>query len=470
MSSLFCGAGISYPAGLPGFGGLVKAIYRELGVSPNTIQQTAIKRGQFDTAIGLLEADIVGGREAVRGAISRILIPTVTGPMATATHDALLTLARNRDGRMRLITTNFDRLFEEVIASKRLDVERFKAPLLPVPKNRWDGLVYLHGLLPSTPKVGEFDRLVVSSGDFGLAYLTERWAARFVSELFRNYAVCFVGYSINDPVLRYMMDALAADRLLGESPPEMFAFGSYSKDKKEQTADEWRAKNVTPILYREHKKHAYLHRTLGEWASTYRDGVRGKEMIITQHASTPPLASSRSDFAVGRVLWALTDGLAAQHFADLNPVPPLKWLEPLTEDHFEHQDLSRFGVTANRSEDKKLRFSTLRRPAPYTHSPRMSIVDMGARRGNWDDVMTQMARWLTRHLNDPDLIIWLAKKGGQLHEKFALAVRDKLETLDRLDAAGNKRELDRILAAAPNAIPSPLMRTLWRILLAGRIK
>jgi hypothetical protein len=26
--------------------------------------------------------------------------------------------------------------------------------------------------------------------------------------------VCFVGYSINDPVLRYMMDALAADRML----------------------------------------------------------------------------------------------------------------------------------------------------------------------------------------------------------------------------------------------------------------
>ena len=52
-----------------------------------------------------------------------------------------------------------------------------------------------------------------------LAYLTERWAARFVGELFRNYVVCFVGYSINDPVMRYMMDALAADRMLGESCP-----------------------------------------------------------------------------------------------------------------------------------------------------------------------------------------------------------------------------------------------------------
>lgn len=171
-----------------------------------------------------------------------------------------------------------------MIAAKSLSVERFKAPLLPVPKSRWDGLVYLHGLLSDVPTASELDRLVVSSGDFGLAYLTERWAARFVSELFRNYTVCFVGYSINDPVLRYMMDALAADRLLGESPPEMFAFGSYSKGKEDQRANEWRAKNVTPVLYREHNRHAYLHKTLCAWAETYRDGVRGKERIVIESA------------------------------------------------------------------------------------------------------------------------------------------------------------------------------------------
>ena len=95
---------------------------------------------------------------------------------------------------------------------------------------------YLHGLLPEDPASSNLDNLVVSSGDFGLAYLTERWAARFVSELLRNFVVCFVGYSIDDPVLRYMMDALAADRLLGESPPEMFAFGSHSKGQEEAPA------------------------------------------------------------------------------------------------------------------------------------------------------------------------------------------------------------------------------------------
>ena len=244
----FCGAGISYPARLPGFAGLVEKLYTALAATPNSVQQTAIKAGQFDTAIGLLEADIVGGRKeaTVRKALAAILKPNLSAPNAMATHEALLTLGKNRENRTRIITTNFDRLFEEVITAQSLPIERFQAPLLPVPKNRWDGLVYLHGLLTAAPTATELDRLVVSSGDFGLAYLTERWAARFVSELFRNYTVCFVGYSINDPVLRYMMDALAADRLLGESPPEMFAFGSHAKGKENERALEWRAKTGPP--------------------------------------------------------------------------------------------------------------------------------------------------------------------------------------------------------------------------------
>ena len=298
----FCGAGISYPARLPGFAGLVEKIFSALAATTNAVQQAAIKAGQFDTAIGLLEADIVGGREMVRRELAGILIPDLSAPNATATHEALLTLGKCRKGQTRLITTNFDRLFEEVIAAKSLPIERFKAPLLPVPKNRWDGLVYLHGLLSTVPTSSDLDRLVVSSGDFGLAYLTERWAARFVSELFRSYTVCFVGYSINDPVLRYMMDALAADRLLGESPPEMFAFGSFSKGKEEERSNEWRAKNVTPILYREHNRHAYLHKTLRAWAATYRDGVRGKERIVVESAIARPLASTKQDYFIPRML------------------------------------------------------------------------------------------------------------------------------------------------------------------------
>lgn len=470
----FCGAGISYPARLPSFAGLVEKLYVALATTPNAVQQAAINAGQFDTAVGLLEADIVGGRKEaiVRKALADILTPDLGAPNATATHEALLTLGRSREGRTRLITTNFDRLFEEVIAVKSLSVERFQAPLLPVPKNRWDGLVYLHGLLADTPTSSELDCLVVSSGDFGLAYLTERWAARFVSELFRTYTVCFVGYSINDPVLRYMMDALAADRLLGESPPEMFAFGSHSKGKEEERANEWRAKNVTPILYREHNRHAYLHKTLRAWAETYRDGVRGKERIVVECAMARPLASTKQDDFVGRLLWALSDprGLPAKRFAELDPVPSLDWLEPLSEERYHQTDLGRFGVPPKAAHDDKLMFSLTRRPSPYQLAPLMALVDAGTRGSRWDEVMRQFARWQIRHLDDPALLLWLVKRGGQLHDELVWWIEHRLDELAKLERDGSTAELAIIRANAPSAIPGPLMRTLWRLLLTGRVK
>ena len=138
----FCGAGVSYPARLPGFAKLVRELYSRLGITPNAVQAAAIKDKRYDTAVGLLEANIVGERRAVREMLAEILEPDISAPNATATHAALLTLGKGRDRRTRLITTNFDRLFEHVIQNGGPSTERFEAPLLPVPKNRWDGLVY----------------------------------------------------------------------------------------------------------------------------------------------------------------------------------------------------------------------------------------------------------------------------------------------------------------------------------------
>ena len=469
----FCGAGISYPARLPGFAGLVDRVYANLAVQPDPEQQAAIKSKRFDTAIGLLEAEIVGGRKTPRQALAEILLkPDLSNTAATATHEALLTLGKNREGRTRLVTTNFDRLFEAVIASRALNIERFQAPLLPTPKKRWDGLVYLHGLLSTKPSESELDRLVVSSGDFGLAYLTECWAARFVSELFRSYSVCFVGYSLNDPMLRYMMDALAADRLLGESSPEMFAFGSFSKGKEETCENEWRARNVTPILYREYRRHAYLHRTLRAWAATYRDGVGGKEYIVTQYAGTRPLASTRQDNFVERMRWALSDpsGLPAKRFAEWDPVPSLDWLKPLSEEAYGHADLARFGVPPTAAVDDELAFSLINRPSPYPLAPWMCVVDNGARGSCWDIVMPHLAHWLTRHLDDPALLLWLAERGGQLHEDMVKEIERHLNKLYELERDGKTAELARIRENAPRAIPGAPMRTLWRFMLTGHVK
>ena len=473
----FCGAGISYPAGLPGFKGLVDEIYRRNGTAPSDIERESLDRGQFDATLDLLERRLPGQRLAVRRALAQALTPKLRRKGATDTHAALLRLARNRKGALRLITTNFDRVFHAAAKRTGQAFHAHAAPMLPIPKNsRWNGLVYLHGLLPEKADDTTLNRLVVTSGDFGLAYLTERWAARFVSELFRNYVVCFVGYSINDPVLRYMMDALAADRMLGEVTPQAWALGDCEPGQEARKTIEWEAKGVTPILYHVAAgthDHLALNQTLQAWAETYRDGVTGKERIVVAHALARPSASTRQDDFVGRMLWALSDpsGLPARRFAEFNPVPPLDWLlDAFAADRYAHTDLARFGVPPRDETDPKLRFSLIQRPAPYPLAPPMRLVAGGVSGTQWDDVMSQLARWLVRHLNDPRVVLWIAERGGQLHKQWIWQIEHKLDELAQLERDGKTSDLDDIRSHAPNAIPGPLMRTLWRQLLSGRVK
>jgi len=472
----FCGAGISYPAGLPGFKGLVDQIYQQRGTTLTDIEKDAYDAERYDATLDLLERRLPGHRLAMRKALHEVLQPKLRRKGATATHAALLQLSRTREGELRLVTTNFDCIFEHVARARRTKqtLNSCAAPRLPIPKkSRWNSLVYLHGLLPKNfDDETALNQLVLTSGDFGLAYLTERWAARFVSELFRNYIVCLVGYSINDPVLRYMMDALAADRMLGEVIPQAYAFGDCTPGQEKAKAIEWKAKGVTPILYNPANGHAALHRTLKAWAETYHDGVLGKERIVVNHALARPSASTQQDDYVSRMLWALSDpsGLPAKRFAEFDPVPPLDWLETFSNDRYRHADLSRFGVLPQAEVDNNLAFSLIHRPAPYTHTPWMSLVTNGVLGGRWDDVMFQLARWLIRHLNDPALVLWVAQRGGQLHDRFILLIENELDRVARLEREGEMAELKSIRANAPNAIPSPLIRTLWRLLLTGRVK
>lgn len=470
----FCGAGISSAAGLPGFKGLVDEIYKRAGTSRDDLEQEAYGRGQFDATLDLLERRLPGQRIAVRQQLANALSPKWRRRGATDTHAALLELARCREGSIRLVTTNFDRIFERAGKRIKKPFRTYAAPTLPIPKNsRWNGLVYLHGLLPEKPDDSALHRLVITSGDFGLAYLTERWAARFVSELFRNYVVCFIGYSINDPVMRYMMDALAADRMQGEITPQAYALGDCEPGQEQAKTLEWEAKGVTPILYEVTAgDHSVLHKTVKAWAETYRDGVLGKERIIVDYAMTRPSASTRQDDFVGRVLWALSheSGLPTARFADFNPVPSLDWLEAFSDPRYLHRDLPRFDINPNTEVDKKLRFSLIRRPTPYHRASWMTLTSDGGIGSQWDDVMFHLARWLLRHLNDPTLIMWLVQSSWQLNERFAQLVARRLDELSRLMREGKTTELDEIRAHAANAIPGSLMTALWRLLLIGRIK
>lgn len=470
----FCGAGISYPAGLPGFKGLVDKIYQRVGETPTDIEKAAYARKHYDATLDLLERRL-GSGTIIRSKLKEVLQPDLLRNRATDTHTALLQLAHNREGVLRLVTTNFDRIFEDISEYNEPSINTYAAPMLPVPKNSsWNGLVYLHGLLPKEDE-GALQHLILTSGDFGRAYLTERWASRFVSELFRNYVVCFVGYSINDPVLRYMMDALAADRTLGEIIPQAYALGEYRSSQKSIKKTEWEAKGVIPILYKlrpGRNPHSLLHNTMKTWAKVHQEGTLGREHIITEYALARPSDNTPQDDFVGRMLWALSheSGLPAKRFAEFNPVPSLDWLEVFSEERYQHEDLSRFGVPPHSDVDHKLRFNLVCRPASYNHAPLMSLVSMGHSYSQWDDIMYYLGCWLVRHLNDSSLIIWFAERGGQLHDRLSRMIENELDRLAQLKRDKKTAELEDIRSNSPNAIPSSLMQILWRLLLTGRVK
>lgn len=462
----FCGAGISCSAELPLFGHLVDELYSAAGESQTASEKSAYDKFQYDMALCSLESRIVGGRTNVRKNLAAILTPNCRKKHALTMHKALLRLGTTREGALHLITTNYDHLFH--IANKHRPLKEFAAPLLPIPKpSQWDGLIYLHGLLPKDNNERDLDRLILSSADFGLAYLTERWASRFLTELFRHYVVCFVGYSLNDPVLRYMTDALAADRTRGDAKlEEFYAFASFSSGEEEQKSEEWKAKSVTPILYKEIQSkggkddHSNLYNTFNEWAERYRDGLSGKKKIIAKFATTPPLSAfAHEDEAVSNVLWALTDEQAAKFFSEMTPTPPLDWLGPLFADQFTLKDLQRFGSFLAPSEPKNINFSMLCRPAPYTTSP-MRIVGI-----NWNDHLTPqmfyLAKWLLKHLGNPELALWLANQGGNLHPHFA--------SLLELELFAAPESLIEDQQSPPRPLVTQEMKNIWSLFLTGII-
>ena len=396
----FCGAGISAGpgSGLPNFADLVQHVYKANHIEPDSVESEALdldepvldrRRPNLDKALDLLEREErLGARALRRSVIERLSVPP-NGELSV--HKALIDLSRNEQG-FRLITTNFDDRFVEAGLDKKL-VDA--APKLPVPKpHTWSSLVHLHGhIVPNE----DGSNLVLTAADFGRAYLTERWAARFVTEVFREFTVVFVGYSIGDPVMSYMVDALAAEREKGARFTTAYAFVDEdgSDAGKSKVRDGWRAKNVEPILYDRRDGHRLLAETLIEWARVRKDPFHARSRIAINEMARMPAGSD--DPVVERVVWGLQEPVAAKALAHEPPVVDEdeyakleKWLDMFAEK----------GLLCCVADDVGLDASD-RSPAV------VRLVDNGFRSenpNNLDMTRTYLAAWLARHLHVPSYL------------------------------------------------------------------
>ena len=66
----------------------------------------------------------------------------------------------------------------------------------------------------------------------------------------------------------------------------------------------------------------------------------------------------------------------------------------------------------------------------------MLLASGGITDSQWDDVMHHLARWLVRHLDDPRLIIWIAQRGGKLHDNWTWLIEHELNRFAALEREG----------------------------------
>lgn len=164
------GASIDAPSSLPSFAGLTERIAVGAGVEAPT---GPVPLDQF---LGDLDGSI-----DVHQRVHDIISNAASQP--NALHRALVRLPKGNPD-VRIVTTNYDLHLSESRAELGDTLTEFDGPALPL-GNDFSGIVYLHGSVRQPPRF-----LVVTDRDFGHAYLTEAWAARFLHAMFDGTSCC----------------------------------------------------------------------------------------------------------------------------------------------------------------------------------------------------------------------------------------------------------------------------------------
>lgn len=186
---IFAGAGASMgaPTSLPSFKKLIQEIgrgtYNEIGNKSE------------DEYLGDLEKESVQVHKKVAEKFgSSDLKPNDY-------HRALVKLFGRRN-RLRIVTTNYDDMFEKVCDEEGFDTVVYSQPALPY-GNDFEGIVHIHG------KASDARNIVITDKDFAKVYMYNSNISKFLLDLFNSeYVILFVGYSYNDLIMRYFTRAI----------------------------------------------------------------------------------------------------------------------------------------------------------------------------------------------------------------------------------------------------------------------
>ncbi len=465
----FCGAGVSRAdAELPDFFGLANQVIDKLVIDKNDpsyklMQEAGKIEGNVgipgvisaDSIFGYLERDFT--KRDIEEAVASALKPKANCILTA--HEILLDLATTPEGTVQLVTTNFDRLFDK--CGRKLQV--WQPPRLPNPSlpNEINGIIYLHGRSTPNYKAAENGGFVLSSSDFGRAYLSDGWATNFIRGIFQKYVIVFVGYSADDPPVRYLLEALHKT-----SGNKINAYAFQSGDYDDSIA-RWQHKGVEAIPYtldNEHKdnRHRALWDSLKAWAERARDPDAWVTNVINASQKGPTVLQPHER---GQVAHIISTYEGAKKFCEAEVVPPAEWLcvfdkyrrfakpdnpIPLTifknEPYVDPFDL--YGLDSDpRSSKQKPKGHYAKRETPsiawdafeINYLDKAAICDnnLTVFRGYWANHLPSMvprieklSKWLAKVCDQP-AAVWWASHQSSLNQHIQRLISDELNHSDR---------------------------------------
>ena len=447
-----CGAGVSMPCRLPSFKTLTEDVLLKLKVPADADAQQAFSfwrptppgqrqipdeaKPTFDLIFNMLQQSY--GRDEVGKIVAeRLAVPTsIVGP--SRWHRTVARLSADQTGTPQIVTTNFDLLFE---VPGVMDVVKTHVPPT-FPDLRHDqpisGITYLHGRL-NTSLEGPHN-YVLSSADFGRAYLADGWATNFMRLLLERYTVVLLGYTANDPPMKYLLQGLnSADAL---EPDKLFAFDRGESDKVEA---KWRDRGVTPIAYSGGSDHGALWDSLDAWAVRAEDPAAWRATVIDMARSGPRALAAHER---GQVAHVARYNLGTKEFADAKPAPPAEWLcvfdgscrngeafEGPGEAGQAFDPLATYGLDDDApraiGEERKAgggpeNLLTWR----YGDSVQTDQIRLGGRVVQGYEAIPprlyHLSRWICGHIADPVVAWWAARQSG-LHPRLAEMLTNQID-------------------------------------------
>ena len=335
-----CGAGVSMTVGLPSFRKLVEDIYSDLGDgwSSHVAEADGMDTKAYDRVVRSLERRLGGDdgksvqrvREQIRAAVNKALAPPAT---ALDAHYDILTLSRDSELRNRLVTTNFDTLFERAWIAKKgasNPIKSHAGASMPGPLAAgFTGVMHLHGRVTDEELKLEESDLVLTSAEFGEAYLRSGWATRYIYDLVRATTVVIVGYTADDPPMRYLLEVIDADRERFKDLRPVYAFVAHDPDDSAKQCTLWKSKGAIPIPYETPTgtDHSKLYATLGVWARYAEDPTKWRGARMMELLAQPPEVATVAQLE--EVKWLLSHADAGGNLGATNPSPD--WMRKFSE-------------------------------------------------------------------------------------------------------------------------------------------